>query len=248
MVKDLSGKLWIIDFNARFPAWIFASSFSGYNLPGEFIEHAILSHMENLHVEEIKSKIVMTTNDMKLHNGTILSTRKRKAYYLLPDNREAIENARAAFTRSIIEIPRVNVIIDRTMQPIICPLSNHRTQSKGVRTDREYFIPTLPRMNILTSSEAITSPFSLEAITISNDYEGGTQISEFTEITTVELKASMSTRINSNSDHSNAIAKGLLLIEKDLVSLGAAALKFLQKGPTNTPKRVLCLESVQGKI
>jgi hypothetical protein len=54
--------------------------------------------------------------------------------------------------------------------------------------------------------------------------------------------------MTSNSGHSNAIAKGLLVIEEDFEKLAAAAMKFLQKGPTITPKRLLCVELVQGKF
>jgi hypothetical protein len=236
MVRELSGKLWMIDFNARFPAWIFASSFSGYNLPGEFIEHAILSHVEKMHTEEIGAL------QSDIDTGALQSSEKRKDYYLLPEKREASKNARAAFTRSIIEIPRVNVIIDRKMQSHGYSLPNSRPQIKSEKAAApitiEHFIPTLPRMNTLTSLELMTSSISLEGITTNCDNNGTSQVKQY-----IDSKV-----ISSNSGHSNAIAKGLLVIEKDFVKLGAAALKYLQKGPTVTPKRLLCVELVQGKF
>jgi hypothetical protein len=233
MVRDLSGILWMIDFNARFPAWIFASSFSGYNLPGEFIEHAMLSHVEMMRIEE--------TGALQSDKDTIelQSFEKRKDYYLLPEKREASENARAAFTRSLIEIPRVNVIIDRKMQSHGYSPPNSRPQIKSeeaaVPITIENFIPTLPRMNILSSLELMTSSISFEGVTTNCENNGTSQIKQY-----VDSKV-----MASNSGHSNAIAKGLAVIEKDFVKLGAAAIKFLQKGPTFTPKRLLCVELVQ---
>jgi hypothetical protein len=235
MVRDLSGKLWMIDFNTRFPAWIFASSFSGYNLPGEFIEHAMLSHVGKMRIDGTPSPLASD-----IDNGAFQSSEKRKDYYLLPEKRKASENARAAFTRSIIEIPRVNVIIDRKMQSLGYSLSNFRPKSgkAAVPISIEHFIPTLPRMNILTSLELMTSSTSLEGITTNCDNNGASQMKQY-----VDSKV-----MTSNSDHSNAIAKGLRVIEKDFVKLGAAAMKFIQKGPTVTPKRLLCVKLVKGKF
>jgi hypothetical protein len=244
MVRDLSGKLWMIDFNARFPAWIFASSFSGYNLPGEFIEHAILSHVEKVCIEETLSEIIMTKDATKSDTESVLLSKNRNDYYLLPEKREASENAEAAFTRSIIEIPRVNVIIDRKVQSHGCSLSNSRPQTKNAKAavpiTIEHFIPTLPKRNILSSLELMTSSISLERITTNYDDE-----------VTIQMKQCIDSKVmnsNTNSDHGNAIAKGLLVIEKDIAKLGAAALELLQEVPIITPKRLLCLELVQGKI
>lgn len=38
-IEDLSGEMYLIDWNCRFPAWIFASSYTNLNLPAEFILH-----------------------------------------------------------------------------------------------------------------------------------------------------------------------------------------------------------------
>jgi hypothetical protein len=37
-VQDFDGRLWLIDFNPRFPAWIFASTFANMNLPARLLE------------------------------------------------------------------------------------------------------------------------------------------------------------------------------------------------------------------
>lgn len=244
MVRDLSGKLWMIDFNTRFPAWIFASSFSGYNLPGEFIEHAMLSHVEKACIGEILSEIIVTKDATKSDARSVLLSKKRNDYYLLPEKREASENAEAAFTRSIIEIPRGNVIINRKMQSHGCSLVNSRPQTKNAKAavpiTIEHFIPTLPKKSILSSLELVTSSISLERITINYDDEVTIQMKHC-----IDSKGMTSI---TNSGHGNAIAKGLLVIEKDIAKLGAAALELLRKVTIITPKRLLCLELVQGKI
>ena len=38
-VEDISGQKFLIDFNARMPAWIYASIYSNFNLPAELILH-----------------------------------------------------------------------------------------------------------------------------------------------------------------------------------------------------------------
>ena len=128
MIEDLSGSLWMIDFNVRFPAWIFASSFSGCNLPAMLIEHAMYN-------DSIKNRI--------LADGS-----KPDCYSILPGKREASQNAGAAFTRSTIEIPRSNITIERTMRLPTCILSNHAYQNKGGRTvvtaKNDNPIPILP--------------------------------------------------------------------------------------------------------
>jgi hypothetical protein len=175
-----------------------------------------------------------------MDSGAFQSSEKRKDYYLLPEKRKASENVRAAFTRSIIEIPRVNVNIDRKMQSHGYSLSNDRPQTKSGKTavpvTIEHFIPTLPRKNILTSLELMASSTSLEGFTSNCDNNGASQMKQY-----VDSKV-----MTSNSGHSNAITNGLLVIEKDFVKLGAAAMKFIQKGPTVTPKRLLCVELVKG--
>ena len=113
MIEDLAGDLWMIDFNVRFPAWIFASTFSGCNLPGMLIEHAMYN-------DSLKRRI--SSDDSQLD-----------MYRMLPGKREASQNAGAAFTRSTIEIPRSNCTIERTMRLPACILSDHAHQNKGGR-------------------------------------------------------------------------------------------------------------------
>jgi diaminopimelate decarboxylase len=40
MVRDAEGKLWLLECNPRFPAWIHGSTITGRNLPAAMIEHA----------------------------------------------------------------------------------------------------------------------------------------------------------------------------------------------------------------
>jgi hypothetical protein len=104
----------------------------------------------------------------------------------------------------------------------------------------------LPQINTsLDALKNIKIPVPSEQdVAIINDTEADIHISEFTEVASRTIA---SLHISPTCSHSNAIAKGLLLVEKDLVRLGVAALRLLQKGqPVITPKRVLCLESVQG--
>lgn len=42
-VENMSGERFLIDFNPRFGAWIFASSFASANLPAELIHYAVLT-------------------------------------------------------------------------------------------------------------------------------------------------------------------------------------------------------------
>ncbi len=38
MVRDIEGNLWLIEWNPRFPAWIYGSTLSGHNLPALLVE------------------------------------------------------------------------------------------------------------------------------------------------------------------------------------------------------------------
>ena len=40
MVRDADGKLWLLEMNPRFPAWIHGSTIAGFNLPGRLVEAA----------------------------------------------------------------------------------------------------------------------------------------------------------------------------------------------------------------
>ncbi len=40
LIRDQSGKLWLIEINSRFPAWIAGAALLGINLPGELLEAA----------------------------------------------------------------------------------------------------------------------------------------------------------------------------------------------------------------
>lgn len=37
-IRDYNDKLWLIDWNPRFPAWIYGATIAGYNLPGKLFE------------------------------------------------------------------------------------------------------------------------------------------------------------------------------------------------------------------
>jgi diaminopimelate decarboxylase len=53
MVRDAEGKLWLLECNPRFPAWIHGSTITGRNLPAAMIEH----------VSRIKAKKVEGSSD-----------------------------------------------------------------------------------------------------------------------------------------------------------------------------------------
>ena len=82
-IEDLEGKLHAIDWNPRFPAWIFASSYTGCNLPAALVQHA-------LHVRARKSN-------------------NAAALLQYPDPRQRVQQAaltaRVGFSRTIIEVP-----------------------------------------------------------------------------------------------------------------------------------------------
>jgi diaminopimelate decarboxylase len=40
MVRDTGGKLWLLECNPRFPAWIYGGTIAGHNLPGLLVERA----------------------------------------------------------------------------------------------------------------------------------------------------------------------------------------------------------------
>ena len=40
MIRDVQGNLWLMEWNPRFPAWIYGSTIAGHNLPGLLVEKA----------------------------------------------------------------------------------------------------------------------------------------------------------------------------------------------------------------
>jgi len=40
-VRDRLGEVWVIDWNPRFPAWVYGATSAGYNLPGELVRAAL---------------------------------------------------------------------------------------------------------------------------------------------------------------------------------------------------------------
>jgi hypothetical protein len=231
MIEDLNGCLWMIDFNARFPAWIFASSFSGCNLPAELIEHAIYSCGEKLREMEVKEELLLIAKTSPSSVETLLATanfvKKGVPFYLLPGKRQASENARASFTRSVIEMPRANITIDRTMRLPKCALSNHMTQNKGGRSsfrmNKSNPIPLVPlTTNLISDVTSLTANISKDL---------AEQV--------IERKA---------LNRKNELDMVLRSIDRDLRALGTATLALLKDGPISTPKRVLCLGSISESL
>lgn len=81
-VEDISGDCWAIDWNPRFPSWIFACTYSGCNLPALLVTAAAASSNRSVSDREGESS-------------------RAAAMLSLP-----VQSV--SFTKTIVEIPRVN--------------------------------------------------------------------------------------------------------------------------------------------
>ena len=77
-IEDVHGRRFAIDWNPRFPAWIFGASCVGVNMPAALIQHAM--HASG------RGKLGFPEED-----------------------RAAVRHAIGGFSRTVIEIPMVNI-------------------------------------------------------------------------------------------------------------------------------------------
>ena len=228
MIQDLSGDYWAIDLNIRFPAWIFSTAYSGFNLPGNMIEHVV-------YARDCK---VLGARSMQSY---ISSPYVEYVPFLsLPGKREAMANATAAFTRSTIEIPRTNVTIERTIRLPYCSLSNHTPQNKGGSSSRglkhKKPLPLLP----------VAVAAALTALVPSNDTEIGSD--EENNLCAcnklIVLSDSISLSPLKSTETTRALVGVARCMSRDITALSTAASQLLLKGPLVTPHRVLCIATV----
>lgn len=69
-IEDLSGVKYLIDINPRFPAWVFATTYSGLNLVGEFVlHHQNKDNYKPVPSDDVKtSKFVRSTIELPQNN------------------------------------------------------------------------------------------------------------------------------------------------------------------------------------
>lgn len=222
MIQDLSGDLWAIDLNIRFPAWIFSTAFSGFNLPGNMIEHV-------MYARECK---VLGARSMQSY---ISSPYVEYVPFLsLPGKRESMANATAAFTRSTIEIPRTNVTIERTIRLPYCSLSNHTPQNKGgsstQRLKNKKPLPLLPAAVAAALTAQMTRSDDENNICARNKPK--------------VLSDSMLSSPVKTTETTRALAGVARCMGRDITALSTAASELLLKGPLITPHRILCIATV----
>ena len=228
MIQDLSGDLWAIDLNIRFPAWIFSTAYSGFNLPGNMIEHV-------MYARECK---VLGARSMQSY---ISSPYVEYVPFLsLPGKREAMANATAAFTRSTIEIPRTNVTIERTIRLPYCSLSNHTPQNKGGSSSRglkhKKPLPLLPAV----VAAALTTLVPSNDTAIGSDDENNLCARN----KLIVLSDSISSSPVKSTETTRALVGVARRMSRDITALITAASQLLLKGPLITPHRVLCIATV----
>lgn len=88
-MEDISGDCWAIDWNPRFPSWIFACTYSGCNLPALLVTAAAAA------------AIAAGSNRSGSSNGREGESSRAAAMPSLP-----VQSV--SFTKTIVEIPRVN--------------------------------------------------------------------------------------------------------------------------------------------
>jgi len=94
-----------VDFNPRFPAWIFASAYSGCNLPALLIAAAVQNHTSAEHYTHIKSAENHDTDSDLLSAST-----SGVSVYEPPVMPQGV-----AFVRSLIEVPVVHTPHNRVL-------------------------------------------------------------------------------------------------------------------------------------
>ena len=83
-MEDLSGDCWAIDWNPRFPSWIFACTYSGCNLPALLVTAAAAAAAAGGSGSEESSRAAAAAMSMSLSLQSV------------------------SFTKTIVEIPRLN--------------------------------------------------------------------------------------------------------------------------------------------
>lgn len=226
MVQDLSGDLWAIDLNVRFPAWIFSTAYSGFNLPGNMIEHAVYAREYKVLGARSKQSYISSPYVMYV------------PFLSLPGKRESMTNASAAFTRSIVEIPRKNVTIERSIRLPYCSLSNHTPQNKGgsstVKQKNNKPLPLLPAATVA----------ALTAVTPSTDTSCDDENNLASRNKVKALPDSAISSPQKNTETTRAITSAARCMSRDILALSRAATDFLLKGPLITPHRILCIATV----
>jgi diaminopimelate decarboxylase len=98
-------KRWVVDFNPRFPAWIFASTYAGCNLPALLVQAAVRA--QQLQAATHCNSSAASTSDC----GSALSAEADSASGGAEEAPSPcnFQVCRASFVRSVIEVPLVHV-------------------------------------------------------------------------------------------------------------------------------------------
>lgn len=127
---------WVVDFNPRFPAWIFASAYSGCNLPALLLQDAMSAAEAK---QDSNRSLLHVCSAMSL---TSVSANSSTDVSQATDSNNAV---RASFVRSVIEIPVVHTLHQRhlPLQPITAQQSKMKA-SANKEMGREYKYDVLP--------------------------------------------------------------------------------------------------------
>jgi diaminopimelate decarboxylase len=124
MVRDTGGKLWLLECNPRFPAWIYGATIAGHNLPGQLVERATgVPALRESNVSEEFTRVVLEIpvraqfplpslpepfpggigHSMKHPSGTLALAERLHKLHVIDDGRDSngdASNAEAAVVPS----------------------------------------------------------------------------------------------------------------------------------------------------
>ena len=104
---------WVVDFNPRFPAWIFASAYSGCNLPALLVAAAVQQNILETRSENTGNKDDTPTSTTSSTSESDSDTSGMLGYSTLAA--ELPFTNRVSFVRSLIEIPVVHTLHRRRL-------------------------------------------------------------------------------------------------------------------------------------
>lgn len=75
-IRDDNGKLWLMEWNPRFPAWIYGAAIAGHNLPGNLVSKATGYPIEDLHsVDSVETEFTRVVIEVPKRRGDKVTTR-----------------------------------------------------------------------------------------------------------------------------------------------------------------------------
>lgn len=182
---------WVVDFNPRFPAWIFASTYSGCNLPTLLLQDALRARLNKEQIQQ-ETTLIHVCSAMSLSaisevpncegfsgtanspSGTCsTSSDACQAPSTTRATTSGVNGAvRTSFVRSVIEVPVVHALHQRSLPSLAAGMAPTKLRTGMAPTgDRESRYDVLPQSicELLLGDECFSDTLTGDLTTIAQD-------------------------------------------------------------------------------